>query len=56
MDRNGQTHLTRPATPKAFRVSEGRYSFVPANVEDGESIDLPMHLREERTNVPGTRT
>jgi len=49
MDHNGRS-LTRPATPQAFRVAGGRYSFTPP-VEAVEEVVLPTRLREEKVTV-----
>jgi hypothetical protein len=41
--------LTRPATPRAIRMVDGRYSFVSQTNEDSvEKIEIPNHLREDR--------
>lgn len=49
MDRFGNASLTRPATPKAFKVAgTGRYSFVTE--QEVETVEIPDRLRTE--NVP----
>lgn len=50
MDQNQR--LTRPATPRAIRMVDGRYSFVsPPKEERPESIEIADRLREENTAI-----
>lgn len=50
MDSKGRPTLTRPATPQAFKLSNGRYSFVNPN-DQTEAVELPNRLREEKITV-----